>query len=89
MQQGSDNKSGNVEQDYIWELFNDMWPSDNCSKYFEPLPVEVEKLEQSRIIKALENHEGNRTKTASELGIGRTCLIAKLKKYQLLDMFVA
>ena len=49
---------------------------------------EVEKLEVKRIRLSLEQNQGNRTRTADELGIGRTNLIAKLRKYNLLD-FVA
>jgi arginine utilization regulatory protein len=54
----------------------------------ETLPEEVEKLEVKRIRLSLEQNQGNRTRTADELGIGRTNLIAKLRKYNLLD-FVA
>ena len=32
---------------------------------------------------ALEKYEGNRTKAAEELGIGRTNLIAKIRKYNI------
>ena len=49
------------------------------------LPEEVAVLEKKRIANALEANEGNRTRTADQLGIGRTNLIAKLKKYDLLD----
>ena len=75
------------EQDYIWSMVDDMFgaPGDNVR---ETLPQEVQTLEVKRIQVSLEQNQGNRTKTAEELGIGRTNLIAKLRKYNLLD-FVA
>ena len=75
------------EQDYIWSMFDDMFgaPGDNVR---ETHPQEVQTLQVKRIQVSLEQNQGNRTKTAEELGIGRTNLIAKLRKYNLLD-FVA
>ncbi len=39
--------------------------------------------EQSRILEALEKHKGNRTRAARELGIDRTTLWRKLKRYRI------
>lgn len=47
------------------------------------LPDELESIERERITHALELAEGNRSKAAAALGIGRTLLIHKIKKYSL------
>ena len=47
------------------------------------LPDELENIERERIVNALELAEGNRSKAAAALGIGRTLLIHKIKKYNL------
>lgn len=47
------------------------------------LSKEIEMLEKRRIKNALEGNEGNRTRAAKDLGIGRTLLIHKIKKYNL------
>jgi transcriptional regulator with PAS, ATPase and Fis domain len=52
-------------------------------KELESLDQEVRNLEQERITDALCIHEGNRSKAAKTLGIGRTLLIHKIKKYNL------
>tara|TARA_B100000212_G_scaffold297505_1_gene241330 strand:- start:526 stop:780 length:255 start_codon:yes stop_codon:yes gene_type:complete len=76
------------EQDFIWEQFDNLFGPISKDMKVETLPQEVEKLEVKRIRLSLEQNQGNRTRTADELGIGRTNLIAKLRKYNLLD-FVA
>lgn len=68
------------EQDYIFEQLDSM-QSRWCP--IKPLNVELEEIEKQRIESALLNQNNNRTKTADELGIGRTLLIHKLKKYNL------
>ncbi len=45
--------------------------------------VELEKIERQAIVEKFSQFDGNRTKTANALGIGRTNLIKKLKKYGL------
>ena len=68
------------EQDALFEALDEMaW---NVEVKI-PLASEVEMLEKERITAALDLHNGNRTKTADHLGIGRTLLIHKLKKYNL------
>ena len=76
------------EQDFNWEQFDNLFCPITKDMKVETLPEEVEKLEVKRIRLSLEQNQGNRTRTADELGIGRTNLIAKLRKYNLLD-FVA
>lgn len=47
------------------------------------LAEELQQLEKNRIINALHTFKGNRTQAANDLGIGRTLLIHKIKKYNL------
>ena len=44
--------------------------------------LRVEDVERSAILKAIEKYEGNLSKAAAELGIGRTTLYRKIKKYK-------
>tara|TARA_Y100001978_G_C23578005_1_gene377508 strand:- start:124 stop:633 length:510 start_codon:yes stop_codon:yes gene_type:complete len=74
-----------AEQEYIWEQFDSMWGEIGVEP-MPTLPVELERFEIKRIKHALDSNDYNRTKTAEELGIGRTCLIAKLRKYDLLEI---
>lgn len=69
-----------TEQEYFYNMFNEMWPHS-----LEPidLKTEVEKYEIDSITDALMKFEGNQTKAAHALSIGRTCLIAKMKKYDI------
>ena len=48
------------------------------------LPEKLERLERNDIQNALYETAGNQTLAAKRLGIGRTCLIAKMKKLGLL-----
>lgn len=45
------------------------------------LPSKLEKIEKDAIQNALYECDGNQTLAARRLGIGRTCLIAKIKKF--------
>jgi len=68
-----------TEQDWIWEqleYFNDV-------NTVEGLADEVVKLEVVRIREALDQCNYNRTHAAKSLGIGRTLLIHKIKKYEI------
>ena len=47
------------------------------------LPKAISQLEKDNIVTALEKYKGNKTKAAEDLGIGRTNLIAKIKKYKI------
>jgi DNA-binding NtrC family response regulator len=75
-----DNKT---EQDYIWDALDDAFPAVPVV-YKTDLNEELSKLERGSIENALEAVEGNQTKAADMLSIGRTCLIAKMKKYRLI-----
>jgi transcriptional regulator with PAS, ATPase and Fis domain len=72
------------EQDFIWSALDDAFPSaEDTSVYKTNLKLELETLERGSIENALDASKGNRTKAADMLSIGRTCLIAKMKKYEL------
>ena len=71
-----------TEQDYIWDALDDAFPAVPVV-YKTDLNEELSKLERGSIENALEAVEGNQTKAANMLSIGRTCLIAKMKKYEL------
>ena len=74
------------EQAYFFNMFEEMWGSQG-----EVLPedvqyslcAELEALERERIVNALKLTCGNQTKAAQILDVGRTALIAKMKKYHL------
>ena len=74
------------EQADFLNMFEDMWGSHG-----EILPddvqyslcAELEALERERITNALKLASGNQTKAAQTLDIGRTALIAKMKKYNI------
>lgn len=46
-------------------------------------PLTMEELERMHIDRTLRHHQGNRTRTAQELGISRATLIAKIKRYRI------
>ena len=69
------------EQDRLWDALDEAFPSD--IKLQTNLNDEVTKLEMSRISEALREHDGNQTKAAKALDLGRVTFIAKAKKYEL------
>tara|TARA_B100001287_G_scaffold273715_1_gene277694 strand:- start:17163 stop:17453 length:291 start_codon:yes stop_codon:yes gene_type:complete len=69
-----------TEQDMLWEALSIF---DNYQTSPTTLPNEIETIEIDRIKSALSAFEGNKTRAAKSLGIGRTNLIAKIKKYDL------
>ena len=69
-----------TEQDELWEALSVF---DNYKHEPTSLPSEIENMEVNRIQSALDMYDGNRSKAAKDLGIGRTNLIAKIKKYNL------
>jgi DNA-binding NtrC family response regulator len=71
-----------TEQDLIWDALDDAFPAVPVV-YKTDLNEELSKLERGCIENALEAVEGNQTKAADMLNIGRTCLIAKMKKYNI------
>lgn len=48
----------------------------------------TENLEREQIIKLLQQYDGNRSKVAKELGIGRTTLWRKLKQYGIKQIYL-
>ena len=67
-----------AEQEWLWEqldFFDQVEPVG--------LPDEIAKLEESRIREALKEYNNNKTHAAKNLGIGRTLLIHKIKKYEI------
>ena len=71
------------EQEEFNQAFDELWGP--ITHHINPvtLPEEIADLERKRIILALDSNDGNRTRAADQLGLGRTNLIAKLKKYEL------
>tara|TARA_R110000823_G_scaffold200906_1_gene331863 strand:+ start:256 stop:534 length:279 start_codon:yes stop_codon:yes gene_type:complete len=74
------------EQAYFFDMFEEKWGSHG-----EILPEDVqyslceelESIERERIVNALALAIGNQTKAAISLDIGRTTLLAKMKKYNI------
>ena len=71
-----------TEQDLLWDSLDDAFPAVPVV-YKTDLNEELSKLERGCIENALEAVDGNQTKAANMLSIGRTCLIAKMRKYEL------
>ena len=72
-----------TEQDLLWDSLDDAFPAVPVV-YKTDLNEELETIERGCIKNALEAVDGNRTKAANMLNIGRTCLIAKMKKYEII-----
>ena len=73
----SSNEEQRHVQDEFFEAFDELWGPIVHEMHPVTLPEEIAVLEKKRITNALEANEGNRTRTADQLGIGRTNLIAK------------
>ena len=71
------------EQEYFYQMFNEMWSDPVVEETQYSLVAELEKLERERIVNALALASGNQTKAAQSLDLGRTTLLAKMKKYNL------
>jgi len=69
------------EQQYFYDMFDEMWPKNENENINVDLNSELEKLERTRITEALASVDGNQTKAARCLNIGRVTLIQKMKKY--------
>tara|TARA_B100000035_G_scaffold311615_1_gene321481 strand:- start:1164 stop:1493 length:330 start_codon:yes stop_codon:yes gene_type:complete len=80
-----------TEQDALWESLNELFNEKTAianelleiNAYGNDLPTTIEKLEQTSIRNALTKFEGNVTHSANALGLGRTNLIAKMRKYNI------
>lgn len=73
-----------TEQQRIWNALDDAFPVDDkdvASESEKTLTEELADLECRRIEMALINHNNNKTHASKKLGIGRTLLIHKCKKY--------
>ena len=70
------------EQDGLWEALGEAFPETNLQTN---LNNEVAQLEIERISEALREHDGNQTKAAKALDLGRVTFIAKAKKYELVQ----
>ena len=72
-----------MNESEVWEMTMSHFDSQkNCNTN---LLADLSKIEKDRIQSALVHYNGNRTRAAKELGIGRTLLLHKIKKYDLLD----
>jgi DNA-binding NtrC family response regulator len=73
------------EQDALWEALDETFgvPTIEMNKFQIDLNQLMAELEKSSIITALSECQQNRTKAAKMLNVGRTALIAKMKKYEL------
>ena len=69
------------EQEALWKICGELAEYHEELEAKRSLPNEVEMLERERITTALSKSGGNQTKAAKLLHIGRTNLIAKMKKY--------
>jgi DNA-binding NtrC family response regulator len=72
-----------AEQAYFYDMFDEMWGEILPEATQYSLSRELETLERERIVNALALASGNQTKAAQSLDVGRTALIAKMKKYNL------
>ncbi len=73
--------------DGMWDLLEEVFPTGGSEDLHKTdLAKDVAKLEIESIQSALGACEGNQTKTAKMLGLGRTNLIAKLKKYNITNV---
>jgi len=79
--------SNTSETDAFFQLFDEMdavRKKDECEWEDQySLDDELASLEFERIINALALSKNNQTKAAQLLDIGRTALIAKMKKYKI------
>jgi transcriptional regulator with GAF, ATPase, and Fis domain len=70
------------EQDMLWSMFDDLWPEHKI-EVERTLASELADVERKAIVLALESNDNNQSKAARALGMGRTLLIHKIKKYEL------
>ena len=81
------NDTGPTEQDAMFQIFREIFDE---SRSVEPIVIPndlkdvIEKYERQHIMDALEHYEFNQTKASKCLGIKRTTLIAKMKKFDII-----
>lgn len=71
------------EETEITSLDLNIVPIHNESDNTKTNSLEIESMEKSMILKALQKHEGNITKAATELGLSRNALYRRMEKYSL------
>ena len=82
----TNNDTGPTEQDAMFQIFREIFDE---SRSVEPIVIPndlkdvIEKYERKHIMDALEHYEFNQTKASKCLGIKRTTLIAKMKKFDI------
>ena len=73
------------EQQYFWEVFNDIWPptSEDEKQQEEDycLQQDIDDYILDKVVEALKECNNNRTHAAKKLGIKRETLLAKMKKF--------
>jgi len=63
---------------------DDFLIKDNISRIADSIDsLNVENVEKTTIERAIQKHKGNLTKAANELGMGRSTLYRKMKKYKI------
>jgi transcriptional regulator with PAS, ATPase and Fis domain len=65
------------------DLRNSIAPSQLHQKIGKPLKEFIEEIERNNILKTLEYYRGNKRKTAQHLGIQRSVLYLKMKRFGL------
>ena len=70
------------EQDFLWSALDDLVPISVDNMRID-LNAELAELERSSIKNSLDTCDQNQTRAAKMLNVGRTALIAKMKKYEL------
>ena len=82
------NDTGPSEQDAMFQIFREIF--DESTRCIEPIVIPndlkdvIEKYERQHIMDALKHYEYNQTKASKCLGIKRTTLIAKMKKFEII-----
>ena len=74
------------EQDVMFEMVEEIFDEDRVADRLlipDDLKYVVERYERNYILEALEQFEYNQTKASKRLGIKRTTLIAKMKKFKI------
>ena len=71
------------EQDLLWDTLDECFPTN--IKLSIDMKKELEHTEKEYVETAYKENNFNQSKAAKALGLGRTLLIHKLKKYDLLE----
>ena len=81
-------KMPECHQEAMFEIFREMALESGRSAAMQipnDLKEVIEKYERQHIMDALEHYEYNQTKASRCLGIKRTTLIAKMKKFNIIS----